>query len=302
MNPRRPSCQRHLLCQLAPNLFASRSGLNHIAMLHAYFDESGHPEDPNSKVVSVATVVSTQRGWHQFEEKWGKVLRRHNVRGLHMTDYENSRGEFKNWQERGEKRIQFIGDLASILKNNIRFAFICSLSMDDWNKTMPGKFEDLGEERRGPLMFMLRCCLEAINETDLLPRNQAIACMYESNNFLAGIAPVHFHDWSRAWNLDNKFASFTFAGKYDFPGLQGADMLAYEGRKHLLNQYAVAQGLPERKLHANLKLSRKIDFRTTLRMDLLAYLKTYYPDLLSDEEKQLCSTLPEIEPAFPPAM
>ena len=271
----------------------------YLAMLTAYFDESGHPAD--SQVVSVAVLVSNENGWHTFSDKWNRILRRYRVNILHMKHYAHSRGEFSDWKGEETKRRRFIGDLASILKNNIRFGYVCSLPMADWNEVMLGKFEDLGEEKRGPLMILLRCCLEAINETNLLPRNQKITCLFECNDFLAGVAPEHFRDWTREWQLDEKFKSFTFAGKYDHPALQGADMLAYEARKYLLDQIVVATGRRPRELHDSLKLSEKINFSAMTRDGLLSYLNTYYPHLLSDEEVQLCSTLPEIEPSLPPS-
>lgn len=301
MKPYQPSCQRHPTCQFIRFVFAFRSGQKYTTMLHAYLDESGHPRDPNSRVISVAALVSTEKGWHTFSDKWNRILRRHKVSGLHMSEYENGRGDFSHWKHKDAKAIQFIGDLASVLTNNIRFGCVFSLPMADWKETMLGKYEALHEEKRGPLTILLQCCLEAINETSLLPRNQEIACMYESNNFLAGVAPEHFKHWTKEWGLNEKFTSFTFAGKYDHPGLQGADMLAYEGAKHLLNQGVSEKWREERKLHAALRLSKKIALQILTREGLFSYLKTYYPHLLSDQEAQLCSTLPEIEPSLPPA-
>ena len=285
----------------SPFLFAFRPGPRYAAMLQAYLDESGHPRDPNSRVVSVAAIVSTEKGWRTFSDKWNKILRRHKVSGLHMSEYENGRGDFSHWKHKDAKAIQFIGDLASILKNNIRFGCVYSLPMADWNETMLGKYEDPNEEKRGPLTILLQCCLEAINETSLLPRNQEIACRYEFNKFLAGVAPEHFKHWTKEWGLNEKFTSFTFAGKYDHPGLQGADMLAYEGAKHLKNQYVSETEREERKLHATLRLSKKIDLQALTREGLFSYLKTYYPHLLSDEETQLGLTLEGTELSLRPS-
>lgn len=243
-------------------LFAHRSGQKYLAMLEAYFDESGHPAD--SAVVSVAAVVSTENGWHAFEQKWNRILRRYRVPGLHlhMTDFESRRGTFAQWPIEEEKRVQCIGELAAILKNHIRYGCVVSMDLEEWREPLREAFGHLPDydPNRTPLIVLLQTCLEEIDRSSRLPRTQDIACMFEKTDFLAR-APHHFEQWINTWGLHEKFKSFGFAGKYEFPGFQGADLLAYEGRKHLVNQRRSAQTRPERKLHATLKLSKKIDFR-----------------------------------------
>lgn len=267
----------------SPFLFAFRLGPYYLAMLYAYFDESGHPAD--SPVVSVAVVVSTEEGWHAFNDEWNSLLKHYEIRGLHMKEYAHSRGAFSGWKGQDLKRDQFIGDLASLLINHIRFGYVCSVPMADWNEVMLDKLHP-NIQKRGPLIFLLRCCLDAINETDLLPKDEKIACVFEHNDFWRGAAEFHFKDWTVEWGLEERFGKLLFDEKYEHAGLQGADMLAYEGRKFIVTHYAQPDGRPERKLHRILTSSPNIEADFFERDGLRSYLRTNYPDFSTDAEAQ----------------
>ena len=189
-----------------------------------------------------------------------------------MTDYESRRRAFANWQITEEKRVRCIGELAAILKNHIRFGCVFSMDLAEWGDSLHDAFREAPDyaHARTPLIVLLQTCLEEIERTPLLPSTQQIACFFERNDFLKS-APSHFENWVHEWGLGDKFKSFAFAGKYEHPGLQGADMLAYEGRKYLLSQ-RTDERRAERKLHATLRLSKKITFRV---LDRQAFEEAY---------------------------
>ena len=251
-------------------------------MLRVYFDESGHPAD--SPVVSVAGVVSTEQGWCAFEEQWEVVLKRYRVcGGLHMKDYAHRRGEFSGWTD--GQREQFARELVSILRQHVCFGFECSLPMAHWNEVMRDKLVTR-LQKRGPLMFLFRCCLDAIQETNLLPQEEPIACQFESNEFIVGAATTTFEEWRKEFGQQNRFPQFGFLQKGTIHGLEAADLLAYEGRKELLEGYVKENGRPSRQLYESLNASTKFQFMALTKDGLMSYLKAEFPDLLSDEEMQ----------------
>lgn len=279
---RQTLCQRHLICQLARGAFGFRPGPHYVAMLQAYFDESGHPADPRSQVVSVATVVSTEHGWCAFEDQWHEVLNRYQVSGLHMKHYAHFRGEFSGWTE--DKRNAFTQELFSILKQHICFGFGCSLSMTDWNEVMAGKFANPHKEKRGPLMIPFRCCLDAIQLTPLLPQDEQIACKFEWNKYIIGEATRVFEDWREEFGQqDDRFIGFGFLKKGITHRLEAADLLAYEGRKELSEGYVNKSGRPSRQLYKSLATSPQFHFWAISKEGLVSYLKENYPYLLSEE-------------------
>lgn len=227
-------------------------------MLYAYFDEAGHPSD--SKVVSIASVVSTNEEWNNFDDQWRKVLDWYDIpkdKGLHLTDFENRKGVFRDWGKDDPRAIPFISELVDIFKINIQFGCVFSIIMDDWNSLIINRFPDAFERKRSPFIVLLQTCLEAIH--NVIPKDQSITCMFEENKFLLGAAPAHFARWKNTWGLENRFTgALAFGQKYKYPQLQAADMLAYEGAKHILNRTVNGGLIAERKLHARLMQSQKI--------------------------------------------
>jgi hypothetical protein len=58
-----------------------------MAILRAYFDESGKAEDPTRAAMSVAGYVGTMESWESFEEQWAAALRQFDVPYLHMKEF-----------------------------------------------------------------------------------------------------------------------------------------------------------------------------------------------------------------------
>ena len=271
MTVRKSLCQRHTTCQFLRFLFGFQQGPHYTVMLQAYLDESGHPDDPNSDVFSVAAVVSTEEGWHAFEDRWDAVMKSHGLQGLHMSEYVSGNGEFSYWKDKGPEAIEFIDSLGSILIETVQYGCVVSVAMEDWNEVMRDRFETHYERKRAALIVLFQGCLEKINETLLLPTSEKIACLFEENPALGGGLPGHFANWKKAWGLEKRFGSFGFGEKYEHRGLEGADMLAYEGMKYYKN---VRKGKAERKLHRRLKASG-IDFSIADQQTFYSYLMRY---------------------------
>ena len=270
------TCQQHYICQLAWGWFGFRPGPHYVAMLQAYFDESGHPAD--SPVVSVATVVATREGWCAFEEQWADVLKRYQVSGLHMKEYAHCQGEFRGWDE--ETRKQFIQELLPILKEHVELGFGCSLSMEDWNAVMLDKLAPR-LKKQGTRQFLFRCCLDAILEAPWLPQAEPIASVFEWNTELVGKVSETFDEWREEMGQRDRFPGLAFWEKGTVHGLEAADLLAYEGRKEILESYVKQQGLPPRELYKNLHASDRMHSWVITREGLDAYLQAVYPHLCS---------------------
>lgn len=65
--------------------------------IQAYYDGSGRSDDPNTHFLTLAGYAGTPKAWQQFEERWVRVLKRHNCLYLHMSDARSLRGEFAGW-------------------------------------------------------------------------------------------------------------------------------------------------------------------------------------------------------------
>ena len=154
MTVQSPACQRHVNCQFIRFLFGFQPGPHYTVMLQAYLDESGHPHDPNSDVFSVAAIVATEEGWHTFEDQWNAVLMSHNIRGLHMSEYQSRKGEFEHWGQKDREAAKFLDDLGSVFIDTIQYGCVVSVAMDDWNEVMRDRFETQYERKRASLIVL----------------------------------------------------------------------------------------------------------------------------------------------------
>ena len=64
----------------------------------AYFDETGHSNDPNTGYVGIAGFVAPAGEWGIFEQHWNATLRNAGLdQPFHMVDFAHFRGQFEGW-------------------------------------------------------------------------------------------------------------------------------------------------------------------------------------------------------------
>ena len=234
----------------------------------AYFDDGGHTSD--SPVISVAAVVAKTAAWELFDEKWSKRLRRAGILSFHMTDYENRKKGFNGWDE--NKRLALITDLAAILKNSIMRGVGATVTMKDWLAVMPEQFERPDFiAKRGPYPLLFQLCVEHILSNVKLDHSQKLACVFDENHFIRGSLKEHYRDVLNAHPYSAQLGTLTFDTANRAAPLQAADILAYEGHKHIKNQVVENGQRPERKLHAMLRKSERIQYFTLTEQSLREY-------------------------------
>lgn len=234
----------------------------------AYFDDGGHTSD--SPVISVAAVTAQITAWEQFNAKWAKRLRRAGILAFHMTDYENRKKGFENWAE--DKRLALITDLAAILKNSIACGVGATVMMKDWLAVMPAQFERPDFiAKRGPYPLLFQLCVEHILSKVNLDSSQKLDCVFDKNIFIRGSLEEHHRDVLNAHPYSAQLGKLTFDTADKTAPLQAADILAYEGHKHIKNQVVEGGHRPERKLHAMLRRSERIEYFTLTERSLNDY-------------------------------
>ena len=247
-----------------------------MAMFYAYCDESGHPSNPEG-VVTVAAVVSDASGWCAFEDRWGRTLQEHEIATFHMTDYENCRGEFKQWTPHQRRHRLLIPDLSKTFTETLQFACVLSVAMEDWNAVMQVNYTDHRLHKVGPWLFLFLTCADAIYLTPRIPPTEKVAFWFEENRLLRAPAQEHFDKWKHTQGVADRLQSLTFSDKGSHLGFQAADLLAYEGRKHHLNQYVHGGSRGERKSHKALLRNDVVEERLFTRQGLRAYLLANHP-------------------------
>ena len=116
-------------------LMARYSGDVPMAFFTAYFDASGHPDDPVNQVMTVAGFVSTIDKWIKFEAEWNAILQSEGITIFHMTDFVSGRGEFAvGWKGETDRRRIFIERLAACLAANVIKSFRATLVISDYHR------------------------------------------------------------------------------------------------------------------------------------------------------------------------
>lgn len=230
-----------------------------LAVVTAFFDESGAEDKP---VFSVAGFVSSEKRWDRFDYHWEKELRKRDVSVFHMTDFENREGEFKDKDWTNQNRIEFIGQLAHIIKNTIIVGVGHAVLLDDFRTVFCPEVSSRETLKRA-YVFLFHSCLDdlLIHLVPHLSRREHIACICEERAGVEGATVEKFEEtgrrapeWKRVFQVTPLFAP-----KHAFRPLQSADILAYEGYKHVTNQFLTDEALrPARKLFTSLDRSKRL--------------------------------------------
>jgi hypothetical protein len=197
-----------------------------------------------------------------------------------MTDFESRNGDFEDWQKDDPRAIPFISQLSSILTTHIQYGCVVSVAMKDWNAVMGNRWPDNFERKRSSLVFLFQLCLEAIKDTPLLPKHEKMAFMFEETKFLFTAVKKHLVECRDKWGLGERWGTLAVGKKYEHRPLEGADMLAYEGAKHVLNRTVHGGTIPPRKLFTSVLSSEKIFAGFLDSESLWSYLQKYSMDEL----------------------
>jgi hypothetical protein len=249
-----------------------------LAMI-AYFDESGKPED--KPIVSLAAFVAADVKWFRFDVKWRHLLEANkaaihpdlNVRWFHMTDFGPRIEPYNEWGE--QKRIRFCASMAKTIKDTIIFGTCHSLVVSDWNEIIVPSLENAYKKKRGWYIFLMQGVLEDIANFVRVPRHERIACVFDQNKEVSFAAKMHYAGIKKSKGWDNIFGAEAYDRSPLVPGLQAADLLAYEGRLAVVNKVLNDSAEPIRKMLENLTNRKQITIGRYLREDLLKFHKQW---------------------------
>ena len=102
-----------------------------MAILKAYLDDSGNPNDPQHSVLTVAGYLSTADGWSWFETHWPKVMEKHGVPYLHMRELWDRNGDFGHLKDSDGTKADFLADCISVIQTGTEFAPSASIRLAD---------------------------------------------------------------------------------------------------------------------------------------------------------------------------
>ena len=124
-------------------------------MLVAYFDETGHADDPILHFVGMAGFVAPSAAWINFESEWQDTLRKAGLKeAFHMKDFAHSAGQFAEWKGQEEKRQLLFGRLIEIIRETNAKPIGAAVSLRDY-KTLT---EAQRSQFRNPYYLVSQIC------------------------------------------------------------------------------------------------------------------------------------------------
>jgi hypothetical protein len=191
-------------------------------MLIAYFDESGHAASED--FVAIAAYVADEKVWAKFDIAWNAVLQKHGAPYLHAVELAHMRKTFKGWT--GEQQRGLSADLMNVIQmSGLTVAAGAVLSTRD--------FRSLTKEQQGRLLnpffplfqeVVRGASLNALFDAPELK----VKMIFSQQDEFSGLAKKLYDVMARTIDTKDRLGRLEFQNMRRVPGLQAADVLAYE--------------------------------------------------------------------------
>lgn len=212
--------------------------------LDAYFDETGHGQDPNTKLLGLVGCVAPPESWLKLEIKWKAVLSAESLPYFHMNEFAHSRKTFKGWKDDNKRRDKIYGELWSIILEAAVLPIGSFVVMRDYNRTLKDK-------EHNPLsdayyLCYLQCLkfIAGYIEFGIIDK---VSTFFDDKEGFKGEA---FRIYDRIkYRFQGKIPQPVFRNMREFIPLQVADVIAYESKKELERQLYKADYLSRQGFH-----------------------------------------------------
>ena len=198
---------------------------NLVVMLRAYFDDSGKFNDPQETAVVVAGGIAEVEQWVGFDLEWKRTLDKFNVSEFHMSHLAHFKGEYTGWAE--NKRKGFLRALCQIVDKYIRKPIGGLVPKD--------AFQSLSPERRAqwmndPYFVCLQDAMRLAGNMahELFVPAESVHIICDQQPGFEAKANRVYRACQKQLEHGDRLVQFGFGDSKDYPGLQLADLIAYE--------------------------------------------------------------------------
>lgn len=237
----------------------------------AYLDESGAHGGPDD-VFTVGGWVTWEHRWIRIEQVWNGLL---GPRVFHMTDFENRKREFAAWPKDDRRRVKLVAALADCILGNEAFGTAHSIQLEPLKTIMCPADAHIHHVKRFAYGMLLVACLNDIMFMFRPPLRERVHVVCEELEGVEGFARRMFDWFQRHNDLEGRLRGISFRPKASARGLQAADMLAYEGYKHITNTMVKAEHRPVRKLFQALLAKERLAIAYALEPEIRNWQRLY---------------------------
>jgi hypothetical protein len=196
--------------------------------MYAFLDESG--THSGSRVITIAGYVISPENLAILELEWRAVLAKYGMGELHMKEFVPPHGRYSHWSV-GEKR-SLIESLVELIHEFTSVGVGAAIEMTHFvAKTHAFAHSKSPDLVKSPYQWCLRYCMvQAAAWADDAKRAGVINYTADAGCVNAGRIQTHYALACESEDTRRKFrlGSLVFANSNTHPGLQCADLLAYE--------------------------------------------------------------------------
>ena len=204
----------------------------------AYFDESG--TDGAHGITLISGIIAEISDWPIVNSAWIEQIKSDGLPCFHYADCRNQRRDYAGWNWNAQCRGH-LDRLASVI-SAAPVGGITAAFFGDWQKAVADR-PDL--QRRFPTAYSF--CFEMMitklrKEMHHHGQPDVILVFAEQQQYQRRALDIwRWHHDQNAWP---EIVDLRYAKPADVPGLQMADMLAYETRRHLFKKGDEWRSLP----------------------------------------------------------
>jgi len=210
--------------ELSRAVLGEQDGL--VVVLRVYMDESGVHD--GSPVVTVAAYVAPPRGWQTWTKNWNVAKRP--IKVFHAVDAQNLRNEFEGWSE--TDRDELVKRCLPVIVATDFPGIVIGIHMDEYRKAFAGR-DDLLRFVGTPYAACFQWVVQSLMFLQSRTRNRERFAFVHENNDYQHEALESFNYVKQYGNPQGTPIGIMFGAKADYPPLQAADILAYEGNKRM---------------------------------------------------------------------
>jgi hypothetical protein len=194
-----------------------------LIVLVGFFDESGHSS--GTEFFALAAFVADAFQWAGFDDQWRNALNRHGAPYLHMREFAHSRGPFQGWTE--DRRQGLLGECVTAINSIRAIAVGAAMSVEDFKK--------LDYEAQSSLQDPFFCCFQevvrgAALNAHLEHKGLKVQMVFSRQDEFSAMASKLWNVMAEHIDVKERMGSLEFQDMRTVPGLQVADLLAYEFR------------------------------------------------------------------------
>ena len=206
-------------------------------VLKIYMDETGIHDD--AEMVAVGGYIARPRTWRDWTKHWNIHKRRvpdgrKSIGVFHSTDCANYWGEFEGWTV--EIRDPYVAQLLPVMPAHELAGIVIGVNLVHLAaafKECPNLEEMFGTPYTACFQWAISIIMEIATERG---NGERMAFIHEVNDYKADV--FKSFDYVKTYLNPKKIPmTIGFGTKAEYPPLQAADVLAYEGGKFLKNPF-----------------------------------------------------------------